>query len=64
LNIVAEVSRKSDIYFAQFSPIYLGACSEMEIKLFISFEFINEKEINSISNSLNQIIKIMFGHKL
>ena len=60
-NIAEGASRNSNKDFSRFLSISLGSCFEIETQLLIAsdLEFIDEKELDTVLNSLNQIIKMM-----
>ena len=53
-------SRKSNKDFSRFLQITLGSTYEIETELIIAFDlnFISEKELNSLLNGLDSIIKM------
>ena len=60
-NIAEGASRSSNKDFARFLTISLGSCYEIETQLLISFDlgFITKNQLETLLNTLNQIIKMM-----
>lgn len=60
-NVAEGASRKSNKGFSRFLSIALGSCYEIETQLLISSDigFLQQEELESLQNTLNQIIKMM-----
>jgi four helix bundle protein len=60
-NIAEGASRSSNKDFTRFLTISLGSCYEIETQLLISFDlgFITKNQLETLLNTLNQIIKMM-----
>src|SRR5690606_7033054 len=60
-NIAEGSSRQSNKDFSRFLEIILGSAYEMETQLLIAFDlkFISEKELETINNELQEIVKMI-----
>jgi len=64
-NIAEGSSRQSNKDFSRFLEITLGSAYEMETQLLIAFDlkFISEKELETINNELQEIVKMISKFK-
>jgi four helix bundle protein len=64
-NIAEGSSRQSNKDFSRFLEITLGSAYEMETQLLIVFDlkFISEKELETINNELQEIVKMISKFK-
>lgn len=64
-NIAEGSSRHSNKDFSRFLELAIGSCYEIETQLLIAsdLKFISEKELNNMSQELNEIIKMISKFK-